>query len=147
MLDSDWDLASRRKCAVCFCPRSNRNLNAGRPDLEKALSRNILAAIGTDSLASNTDLNLFAEAGFVLENYPSIRPGTVLEMITLNPAKALGREGDFGSIEPGKKDALLAVSIEPDFNTTQLAAPDELAEALIHSGKKGAWKWVNSAQS
>jgi aminodeoxyfutalosine deaminase len=141
MLDSDWTLAAQRKCAVCFCPRSNRNLNAGRPDLTKALSRNILTALGTDSLASNTDLNLFAEAGFVLENYPAIRPDTVLEMITLNPAKVLGRERDFGSIEPGKKEPLLAVSIESDLDASRLA------EALIHSGKKGAWKWVNSDQS
>jgi cytosine/adenosine deaminase-related metal-dependent hydrolase len=107
----------------------------------KALSRNIPAVIGTDSLAGNTDLNIFAEAGYVLDNYPSINPDTVIEMITLNPAKALGRERDFGSIEPGRQEALLDVSVESGLDASQLS------EAIIHSGKQGAWKWINPAQS
>ena len=141
MLDSDWNLAARRKCAVCFCPRSNRNLNVGRPSIMNALSRSIPVSIGTDSLAGNTDLNLFAEAAYVLDNYPSINPDAALEMITINPARALGHEMDFGGIEPGRKEDLLAVSLE--------SGPDasHLAEALIHSGRKGALKWINPARS
>jgi cytosine/adenosine deaminase-related metal-dependent hydrolase len=141
MLDSDWDLAARWQCSIVFCPRSNRNMNSGRPDIEKALLKNIQTALGTDSLSSNTDLSLFSEASYVLDNYAAINPERVLEMITLNPARALGREKDFGSIEQGVKADLLAVSIESHIDES------DIADALIRSGKEGAWKWVNPAQN
>ncbi|MFZ2447963.1 MAG: amidohydrolase family protein [Syntrophobacteraceae bacterium] len=137
MDDADREIVAARKCAVCFCPRSNRNLGVGRPEIEKALSLGIPACLGTDSLASNTDLNLFAEAGFVLDEYPGIRPDTILEMLTASPARALGREADFGCIGPGLGAALIAVTLY-----SGLKGPD-LAEALIQSGRQGAWKWVN----
>ena len=40
MLDRDWTLAAKRRCTVVFCPRSNSNMNSGRPDIEKALKDN-----------------------------------------------------------------------------------------------------------
>jgi cytosine/adenosine deaminase-related metal-dependent hydrolase len=141
MTESDWALAAQRNCTVVFCPRSNRNLGSGSPRIEEALSRGINCALGTDSLASNTDLNLFAEAGFTLDNYPSIDPEKVIEMITLNPARALGRKGDFGSLEPGAKSHLLAVTIQSGVDESNLA------ESLIQSGKEGVWKWVDDSQS
>ena len=141
MTESDWALAAQKNCTVVFCPRSNRNLGSGSPRIEKALSLGINCALGTDSLAGNTDLNLFAEAGFTLDNHPSIDPEKVIEMITLNPARALGRKADFGSLEPGAKAHLLAVTIQSGVNESNLA------EFLIQSGKEGAWKWLDDAQS
>ncbi len=141
MSETDWAAAAWKKCTVVFCPRSNRNLSAGTPDIEKALHYALRTALGTDSLASNSDLSLFAEAEFVLRKYPAIAPERVLEMITINPAQALKCADDFGSIEPGKRAALLAVDIEPG------ARKSHFAESLIRSGKRGAWKWVTPAQS
>ncbi|HIJ76066.1 MAG TPA: amidohydrolase family protein [Deltaproteobacteria bacterium] len=141
MTEADWALAAKRDCTVVFCPRSNRNLSSGRPWIEKALSLGISCALGTDSLASNTDLSLFAEAAFTLDNHPSIDPQKVIEMITVNPARSLGCKSDFGSIEPGAKAHMLAVEIQSGIDESNLA------EALIQTGKEGAWKWVSSAQS
>lgn len=137
MSEADWALAKKRDCTVVFCPRSNRNMGSGRPWIEKTLWLGINCALGTDSLASNTDLNLFAEASFTLDNHPSIDPRRVLEMITVNPARSLGRQSDFGCIEPGAKAHMLAVEIRSEVNESSLA------ESLIQSGKEGAWKWVN----
>ncbi|MGO9690054.1 MAG: amidohydrolase family protein [Syntrophobacteraceae bacterium] len=141
MTESDWALAAQKNCNVVFCARSNWNLGSGSPRIEKALSLGINCALGTDSLAGNTDLNLFAEAGFTLDNYPSVNPEKVIEMITLNPARALGRKGDFGSLEPGAKAHLLAVTIQSGVDESNLA------ESLIQSGKEGACKWVDDSQS
>ena len=138
MSEADWALTAARNCAVVFCPRSNKNLGAGRPRIEKALSLGLNCSLATDSLASNTDLSLFAEAGHVLENYPSVDPRKILEMITVNPARSLGRGGEFGCIEPGAGANMLAVEVPPD------TGESSLAEALIESGKEGAWKWVNN---
>ncbi len=136
--DFDREIAARGKCSICFCPRSNRNMSVGRPDIEKALSCGIPACIGTDSPASNTDLDLFAEAGFVLDQYPGIRPDALVPMITAAPAKALGRHEDFGALKPGLKSDLLVVSLDSPLKESNLS------EALIRSGEKGAWKWVNA---
>lgn len=137
MSEPDWALAAQRRCTVVFCPRSNRNVGAGRPRIEKALSAGLRSCLATDSLASNSDLDLFAEAGHLLDNYPSIDPRIILEMITLNPARSLGRAGEFGCLEPGAKAVMLAVALEPE------ASESSLSGAIIESGRKGAWKWVS----
>lgn len=131
----DWQLARGRKCTICFCPRSNFNLGVGRPDIEKAVLLGIPSCLGTDSLASNTDLDLFAEAAFVLDGYSGIRPEAVLGMITLHPARALCRGSDYGSIQAGLKASLLAISIGPE--------KSHISEALIRKGKEGEWIWVS----
>ena len=136
MTESDWALAARRGCTAVFCPRSNRNLGSGSPRIDRALSFGINCALATDSLASNTDLNLFAEAAFTLGNHPSIDPERVIEMITVNPARALGRGSDLGKIEPGAAAQFLAVAIPSEVGKSNLY------EALIQSGKEGAWKWA-----
>jgi cytosine/adenosine deaminase-related metal-dependent hydrolase len=136
MTDSDWALAAQRDCTAVFCPRSNRNLGSGSPRIDKALSLGVRCALGTDSLASNTDLSLFAEAAFTLANHPSVDPERVIEMITVNPACALGRKSGLGCIEPGAEAHILAITIPSEVEKS------DLYEALIESGKEGALKWA-----
>ncbi len=138
MSDSDWRLAAARNCRAVFCPRSNRNLGVGRPGIEKALSAGLNCSLATDSLASNEDLGLFGEAGHVLDNYPSIDPREILEMITVNPARSLGRAGEFGCIEPGAGAKMLAVGLGRGVSRSSLPG------ALIEAGREGAWKWVSN---
>ncbi|MDR3566878.1 MAG: amidohydrolase family protein [Syntrophobacteraceae bacterium] len=139
--ESDWALAAKRNCSVVFCPRSNSNLGAGRARIEKALSLGLNCSLATDSLASNTDLDLFAEAAHVFASHPAIDPEKILEMITVNPARSLGRAGDFGCIAPGATANMLAVALGAGANESSLA------QSLIESGKKGAWKWVNNQRA
>lgn len=136
MTDADWRIVSRHGCSVCFCPRSNENLNTGRADAHKALELGITAALGTDSLAGNTDLSLFSEAARLLERDPAPAPDAVLYMMTMGGARALQRKDRFGSIEAGKRSAFLAVSLPGS------VPPSELAETIIFQAKKGAWQWA-----
>lgn len=137
----DWEIARRRGISVCFCPRSNRNLSTGRPDIPRALELGLVAALGTDSLASNTDLDLFGEAVFTLEQYPGISPEAVLAMITLGGATAIGRARSFGAVEAGRSSRILAVAV-PESTSRK-----HLAESVLLQGKRGAWKWVSSCKS
>ena len=137
MTEADWQIVSRRGCSVCFCPRSNQNLNVGRAKVEKALQLSIPAAFGTDSLASNTDLNLFSEAAHVLEHYPATAPDVLLSMMTMGGARALQQNHLFGSIEAGKRSAFLAVSLPGSVPASKLS------ETIIFQGRKGAWQWAN----
>jgi cytosine/adenosine deaminase-related metal-dependent hydrolase len=141
-LDSDdWEIARQREVSVCFCPRSNHNLSAGRPDIPGALELGLVAALGTDSLASNNDLNLFREAAFAMDRYPEIPPEAFLTMITLGGAMAVGQAQLFGSIEAGKSSRILAAAIPESVSRNDLAA------SILLQGERGAWKWVSSCTS
>jgi cytosine/adenosine deaminase-related metal-dependent hydrolase len=137
MKESDWTTAARRGCTAVFCPRSNRNLGSESPQIDRALALGMNCALATDSLASNTDLSLFAEAAFTLCSHPSVDPEKAAEMITVNPARALGRGSDLGRIEPGARAHILVVAIPSEVGKS------DLYEALIESGKGGAFQWAN----
>ena len=69
--------------------------------------------LGTDSLASNPDLDILAEARFVRHRYPDFPGDQLLKMVTLAGAEALGWADECGSLEAGKSADLLAVPL-PD---------------------------------
>lgn len=95
------------------CPRSNRHVGVGSPPLEAFYAMNVDVAFGTDSLASVPDLNLFSELAEARRLSPRVPPGQLLRSATLVGARALGFEQEYGSIEPGKRAALIAVDL-PD---------------------------------
>jgi cytosine/adenosine deaminase-related metal-dependent hydrolase len=137
LTDPDWETVVRNRCSVCFCPRSNRNLNVGYPDIAKAMRLGLVAALGTDSLTSNTDLSLFAEAAHILESYSDVHPQAVFTMMTRGGARALGQERRFGTIDPGKAADLLVIYGSESFPSHRLF------ETIIQQGNKGAWRWVH----
>ncbi len=69
-------------------------------------------ALGTDSLASNPDLDLLAEARFVLEKHPALSAETILRMASLAGAEALGWSDETGSLEVGKSADLIVVPVQ-----------------------------------
>jgi aminodeoxyfutalosine deaminase len=137
LTDADWELVLRNNCPVCFCPRSNRNLNVGQPDIAKALRYGLVTALGTDSLASNSDLNLFAEAAYVVNHYSAVSPEAALGMVTLGGARALGQERHFGAVGPGKQGQLIKILLPAALPSQQLF------DMIIEQGNKGAWQWVH----
>jgi cytosine/adenosine deaminase-related metal-dependent hydrolase len=94
------------------CPRSNRRLGVGVAPVPKLLGSGIPVAIGTDSLASCPDLDLFAEIQALREDHPALAPAAALRMATLNGARALGLGADLGTIEKGRLAALVVVPLE-----------------------------------
>lgn len=132
----DWETVASRGCTVCFCPRSNHYLAAGKADVYCAVRMGIPVALGTDSLASNRDLNLFAEAGFLLDHWPDVSADAVLTMMTVGGARALGCQDRFGSLAPGKSASVIAVPAGPDVSVGQLS------ETIIHKAREGAVQWA-----
>lgn len=103
---------------VIHCPQSNLKLASGICPLSSLLKAGVNVALGTDGAASNNDLDLLAEAQTAAllakgvsgdaEAAPAFQ---VLEMMTINGARALGLEERIGSIEVGKQADLCALNL------------------------------------
>ena len=101
------------------CPRSNAYTGAGLPPVETFYESGVRIALGTDSLASTPDLNVFAEMAAVRRLAPRIRAADIIDSATRQGARALGFDEDFGTIEPGKRGRLLAVEIPADVSDVE----------------------------
>lgn len=117
--DSDLDFVAnhRRSMSVVFCPRTHRFFAHPSYPLKQMRQRGINVALGTDSRASNPDLNLWTELKLVAAMFHDLRPIQILEMGTINGARALGCDDQVGSLAAGKKAALSFVAL--DGSTTQ----------------------------
>lgn len=96
--------------SVVVCPRTHAAFGHPRHPFPQMKVR---VALGTDSLASNPDLDILAEARFLRQNYPEIEPATLLRMLTLNGAEALVSDAVAGSLTPEKSADLVVLKL-PD---------------------------------
>src|SRR4029077_3035215 len=62
---------------VVYCPRTHAAFGHAPHPFRELLNRGVRVALGTDSLASNPDLDVLAEARFLHDRFPDI-PGSVL---------------------------------------------------------------------
>jgi cytosine/adenosine deaminase-related metal-dependent hydrolase len=114
MTTADLDRLVARGATLVTCPRSNGHTGAGAPPLEDFYNYGVQVAVGTDSLASAPDLNVFAELATMRALAPTVSAGALLDSATRQGAHALGFDADYGTIEPGKSARLLAVTLPPD---------------------------------
>ena len=120
---------------VASCPRSNVHVGVGSPPLEAFYAMDVNVAFGTDSLASVADLNLFAELREARRIAPRVTARRLIESGTLIGARALGFDDDFGSIETGKRAALIAVRVP--------AGVDDVEEYLVGGIEPGDVQWLD----
>lgn len=93
------------------CPRSNLWVGAGHPPIERFYQSGVKVAVGTDSLASVDDLNMFSELATMRRLAPGVPAHRMLESATLIGARALGLGEELGSLTPGKRAAMIAVQL------------------------------------
>jgi cytosine/adenosine deaminase-related metal-dependent hydrolase len=131
------DLARVRAAGACLvsCPRSNTHVGAGAPPLESFYEAGVPVAFGTDSLASVDDLNMFAELAEARHIAPAVAARDLLRSATLVGARAL-RYDDYGSLEVGKRSALIAVRVPPHL--------DDVEEYLVRGVEPDAVTWLDS---
>ncbi len=101
---------SSQRAAIVHCPRTYTHFHGkleGRYPLEMRLSSGVRHLLGTDSRASNPDLNLWREVQHLAEQFPHISADTLVAMATSDAALFLGRN-DLGTIEVGKRSLLTA---------------------------------------
>lgn len=93
------------------CPRSNQWVGVGKPPIEQFYQSGVAVAVGTDSLASVGDLNLFSELQTLRAIAPGVPASQLLESATLIGARALGLDAELGSLTPGKRAQILAITL------------------------------------
>ena len=111
-LDSnDRELLKRTagRYPVVHCPRTHEFFKRPPFDLNFFRESGIPLLLGTDSLASNQDLNMFAEMRALSESFPMLDPGEILRMVTIAPAAAIGRAGRLGQFSPGALADFIAI--------------------------------------
>ena len=123
LLPDEMLLMAEQGCHIAHCPTSNLKLASGIAKVSAFLKHEINVGIGTDGAASNNRLDMFAEMRLAAllakgqsDDASSVPAFKVLEMATIDGAKALGLESKIGSIEIGKLADLTAVRMS-DINT------------------------------
>ncbi|TDB37695.1 MAG: hypothetical protein D9V44_06440 [Actinobacteria bacterium] len=111
LMPGEAELLAAHARGVVLCPRSNRYLLNGPPPVAQLRLAGARLALGTDSLASNDTLDLFAEARELLAVDPELTGERVLRIMTIEGAQVLGVDRDYGSLEPGKHADIIAVHV------------------------------------
>ena len=103
---------------VVHCPESNLKLASGFCPVTKLLAAGVNVALGTDGAASNNDLDMVQEmrtaslvAKAVARDATAVPAHRAISMATIAGARALGKDGDIGSLVPGKAADMIAVDL------------------------------------
>jgi aminodeoxyfutalosine deaminase len=132
---------ARRRVHVVHCPRSHHYFDHS-PFPHSALTRaGVPISLGTDSLATvrtfhrqPVALSLFAEMQMFAATYPNVSPATILRMVTLHPARALGLYGRIGHLAPDASADLIAIPFHgkpADAWTAAVHHPDLVTASMI----------------
>jgi len=116
------------------CPRSNHWVGVGYPPIERFYKSGVHVAVGTDSLASVGDLNLFSELKTMRWLAPNLSASKILESATLIGARALGLGDELGSLAPGKRAQMIAVDVPSQV--------DDVEEFLMSGIAPSQIQWV-----
>ncbi|MGO4538923.1 amidohydrolase family protein [Paenibacillus sp. 2TAB19] len=116
MQESEMELMAKTGAAVAHCPVSNLKLASGIAPIHEMAERGIKIGIGTDGVKENNNLDMMEEMKYVpllqkVRHYDAkvMKADKVLRMATIDGAKALGQDGEIGSIELGKKADIITV--------------------------------------
>ncbi|MEO7833702.1 MAG: amidohydrolase family protein [Ginsengibacter sp.] len=95
--------------SFCLCPNANLYIENRLPPVDLFLKNNCHIILGTDSLASNHQLNILEEIKTIVKIFPEIKTEILLQWATINGAKALQMENELGSFEKGKKPGIILI--------------------------------------
>ncbi len=112
---AEWQFLAehRESMTAVYCPRTHHYFRHARYPLSRLLQAGVHLAIGTDSCASNPDVDLLEELRFAARLHADVAPRQLLQMGTLAAAEALGYARRVGSLQCGKLADLAIVRVDP----------------------------------
>jgi cytosine/adenosine deaminase-related metal-dependent hydrolase len=140
LTQADIDKLAETRTNVSHNPSSNSKLASGVCKVPQMLASGVNVALGCDGGPSNNDYDLIREMKLAaiihkaVTNDPLVVPAeTVLEMATINGARALGLEHEIGSLEVGKKADLVVIDLN-HLHTTPSPNP---VSSLVYAATGG----------
>jgi 5-methylthioadenosine/S-adenosylhomocysteine deaminase len=137
---SEVGLLAKAGVGVAHCPVSNMKLaTGGVAPLPEMFQAGVPVGLGTDGAASNNTLDMFETMKVCTLLHKTHRwdptvlnAQTVLDLATIQGAKALGLEREIGSLETGKRaDIILVDSNAPNMNPVY--GQDTIVSDLVYS--------------
>jgi len=132
----ETQLLAKQNVKVSYNPVANMKLAQGTAKIKDLLDLGITVGVGTDGPASNNNLDMFQSmktAALLQKQYhkdPTVLPAkTVLEMATIDGAKALGLEKTVGSLKVGKRADVILL----DFKKPHLTPLHDFYANIVYS--------------
>ena len=134
--DDDFKIMRERGVTLVHNPTSNMKLGSGFARIPEALAAGVRVAIGTDGCASNDNLDMFEEMHLAallhkgrLCDPTVVGAWDVIEMASVNGARALGREKS-GEIAVGNAADLCLVDLDRPHLTPALDLPNLIVNSM-----------------
>ncbi len=140
--DHDLEIIKDSGAHICVCPGSNSFLHSGVAPIGEMIRHGIVPAIGTDSLASNLCLDMWAEMQRIGKEHPDVGSLDILTMATQAGARVFGRDKDYGSLSRGKKASFLHL-----FSTeiNNCITESDLLNMLVTYGRPEKIEWIQQS--
>ena len=129
-------ILAQSNTSIAHCPVSNMKLASGIMPFQEIIESGVNISLGTDGVCSNNNLDMFEEMKItaLLHKVNKLDPKiadaqTVLDIATINGAKALGLENEIGSLKKGKKADFILL----DFEKSHLIPQHNLISHLVYS--------------
>jgi aminodeoxyfutalosine deaminase len=117
-------IARHRHLTIVHCPRTHAYFGHTECPIASAIKHQVRVALGTDSRASNPDLDPWHEVRWLLDHRSALSPQWIVQAATLHGGDAVGRS-DLGRLAVGSCPGLLAIAVEPHHR--------DAYEAIAHS--------------
>jgi len=138
LTEKEWQILAMKGATVAHCPSSNTKLASGIAPVPEMITHGVNVGLGCDGGPSNNCYDLIREMKLAsliqkvrLADPTVMSAEDVLEMATVNGAKALGMEKEIGSLEVGKKADLVLVRMDKPHLTPTLNPISH----LVYSGE------------
>ncbi len=117
LTEPEWKILAKKGASVAHCPSSNMKLASGIAKIPEMIRSGVNVGLGCDGGPSNNSYDMIREMKFasLLQKARLLDPlvmdaETVLELVTINGARALGLDKEIGSLEVSKRADLILVS-------------------------------------
>ena len=94
----------------CLCPNANLYIENRLPNMPSLIAKGAKICIGTDSLASNHQLDILSELKTIKSHFQDISTEYLLQCATIHGAEALGIDDKYGKFHIRKRNRVLRIS-------------------------------------
>jgi len=141
---SEVELLAKSGARVAHCPVSNMKLaTGGVAPLPEMFEAKMPVALGTDGAASNNSLDMFETMKICALLHKAHRwdptvmnAQKVLDLATIEGARALGADREIGSVETGKRADIILMNIDSP-NMRPIHGKDTVVSDLVYSASSG----------